>query len=110
MADGGLAAIAHGLRKRTPPDHRLLNPSRSAAALLAEVLVLLVLPLVPVIALALWAGEWTGELHLEGQPHDLTFQLGRILQSLVLALFLYKWVDLMVVIQGRIASSMVRRR
>jgi hypothetical protein len=78
--------------------------------MLVEVVTLLVLPLASVLALALWAAEWVGWLHFTGQPHDLSFHLGRILESLVLGLFLFFWVRSMTVIQGRIASSMVRRR
>jgi hypothetical protein len=109
-AAGALWLVARGLRSRRVPDHRLLDVNRSAAALLAEVLVLLALPLVPPLTLALWIGEWVAQLHFVGQPHDLAFHFGRMLQSLILAAFLVVWVALMIRIQGRIASSIVRQR
>lgn len=106
----GVSAIAAALAKRTAPDHRLLDPNRAAFALLVEVTVLLALPLVPVVSVAMWAMEWVRANHLTGQPHDLTFHLGRMLQSLLLGLFLYLWLPRMTKIQGCLASSMVRRR
>ena len=106
----GLAAVARGLRGLAAPDHRRLKANRAAAAMLLEVVVLLVLPLVPVAVVALWAGEWVLQLHLEGGPHDLSFQLGRILQSLVLVFYLFWWLRVGIGVQGRIASSMVRSR
>ncbi len=107
---GGLYAAARQFRGRKAPDQRLLDVNRSAAAMLVEVAALLTLPLAPVLSIALWAAEWIGALHVAGQPHDLTFQLGRILQTLVIGLFLYFWMKQMITIQGRIASSMVRSR
>src|SRR5262249_47567153 len=107
---GGLYAAARQFRKRKAPDQRLLDVNRSAAAMLVEVAALLALPLAPTLSLALWSAEWVGGLHISGQPHDLTFQLGRILQTLVLGLCLYLWMKQMITIQGRIASSMVRSR
>ena len=106
----GLSAIASALRKRPAPNHRLLHPDRAAFAMTAEVVVLLVLPAVPVAASAMWAYEWITGTHVVGQTHDLTFHLGRLLQSLLLALFFYRWLPAMTAIQGRIASSMLRRR
>lgn len=106
----GLALIARAIGARKAPNQRALDPNRAAGAMMIEVLTLLSLPLVPVISVAMWAAEWIGQLHIVGQPHNLEFQFGRILQSLVLALFLYRWMPLMTAIQGKIASSMVRAR
>ena len=78
--------------------------------MLVEVLTLLCLPMVPVLSAGLWAAEWIGELHIAGRSHDLSFQFGNILQSLVVGFFLYRWWKTMTVVQGRIASSMVRSR
>ncbi len=106
----GLALTAWGIGRREAPNQRLLDPNRAAGAMMVEVLALLALPLVPVLSVGIWAAEWMGELHVVGQPHDLSFHLGRILHSLILALFLYYWMPLMTAIQGKIASSMVRSR
>ena len=110
VAGVGLALTARALAKRKAPNQRSLDPNRAAGAMMVEVLALLTLPLVPVLSAGMWAAEWIGELHLAGQPHNLEFHFGRILQSLLLALFLYKWIPLMIAIQGKIASSMVRSR
>ena len=106
----GLALTARGIAGRPAPNHRWLDPNRSAGAMLVEVLALLTLPLVPVLSIGMWAAEWMGALHLAGQPHDLAFHLGRILQSQILAVFLYYWLSLATAIQGKIASTMVRSR
>jgi len=106
----GLELVARAIKARPAPNQRALDPDRSAAAMLVEVLTLIVLPLAPVAAAGMWATEWAGSLHISGQAHDLTFHLGRIIQSLILALFVYRWHFSLVTIQGKIASSMVRRR
>jgi hypothetical protein len=110
VAGFGLALTARAIGGRKAPNQRSLDPNRAAGAMLMEVLALLCLPLAPVLSAAIWAAEWIGELHVAGQPHGLEFQFGRILQTLILALFLYKWMPLMTAIQGKIASSMVRSR
>ena len=110
VAGFGLALTARGIGRRKAPNQRSLDPNRSAGAMTIEVLALLCLPLAPVLTVAIWAAEWIGSLHVWGQPHGLEFQFGRILQTLLLALFLYKWMPLMTAIQGKIASSMVRSR
>jgi len=110
LSGGGLVQVAHQLRSRRAPDHHKLPPNQAAAAMLLEVIVLLALPLVPVSSVALWAGEWIGELHLLGQAHDLSFHLGRILQSILLGLFVYIWGRSMIPVHGSIASSMIGRR
>ena len=110
VAGFGLALTARAIAARKAPNQRSLDPNRAAGAMMIEVLALLALPLVPVLSVGLWAAEWIGELHLAGQPHNLEFHFGRILQSLILAVFLYKWMPLMIAIQGKIASSMVRSR
>jgi hypothetical protein len=78
--------------------------------MLLDVAVLLALPLFVVGAPAVWVAEWVFVLHVNGQPHDLTFQLGRILQSVVLTIALFLWIRIMIAIQGRIASSLIRMR
>lgn len=110
VAGFGLALTARAIGGRRAPNQRSLDPNRAAGAMLIEVLALLSLPLVPVLSLGLWAAEWLGGLHVSGQPHDLEFQFGRILQTLLLGLFVYKWMPLITAIQGKIASSMVRSR
>jgi hypothetical protein len=110
VAGFGMALIARAIARRRAPNQRSLDPNRAAGAMTIEVLTLLTLPLVPVLSTAIWAAEWIGELHVSGQPHHLEFQFGRILQTLILAVFLYKWMPLMTAIQGKIASSMVRSR
>lgn len=114
---GGLALgwageffAARKFLSREPPHHSVLDPLKTPAALLVEVLVLLTQPLVPIGALALWIAGWLGGLHLVGQNHDLAFNLGRLIQSVPVGFFVFKWAGLMTTIQGRISSSMVRQR
>lgn len=92
------------------PDQRALNPRKVPYALLPEVLVILLLPLVPVAVPAMWGIEWWGELHAEGLPHATLFHVIRAVESLLLLVFLRYWIPAMVAIQGRIASSLVRQR
>jgi hypothetical protein len=106
----GLALVVRAIEGRPAPDQRVLDPNRAGGAMLIEVLTLLALPMAPVLSVTLWAAEWIGELHIAGRPHDLSFQLANILQSLLLAWFLYHWWRMMTIVQGRIASSMVRSR
>jgi hypothetical protein len=106
----GLAEVGRRLALFPAPQHQALDPDRTAAALLVEVAALLLLPLVPAGGVALWTGEWVAALHFAGRGHDLAFHLGRILQSLMLLYFLYRWVRAMVGVQGAIAVSMVRCR
>lgn len=114
---GGLALswageffAARQLSRREAPYHSALDPSETPAALMVEVMVLMVQPLVPIGVLALWFGEWIWGLHVAGQNHDLAFHLGRMIQSTLVLFFIFRWVGLMTTIQGRIAKSMVRRR
>ena len=106
----GLAEVARRFALAPAPQHQALDPNRTAAALLTEVLVLLLLPLVPAGGVAVWSAEWVAALHVAGRNHDLAFHLGRILQSLMLLYFLYRWVRAMVGVQGAIAVSLVRSR
>jgi hypothetical protein len=106
----GLGLVRRAIEARRAPNQRELDPNCAGGAMLVEVLTLLALPMVPVISVGLWAAEWIGELHISGRPHDLSFQFGNILQSLVIAFFLYHWWRTMTGVQGRIASSMVRSR
>lgn len=106
---GEWVAARHFLR-RDAPHPSALDPRKTPAALLVEVFVLLTQPLVPVGILALWVGEWIGGLHGIGQSHELAFNFGRLIQSALIGVFVFKWVGLMTTIQGRIASSMVRQR
>jgi hypothetical protein len=110
VAAGGLTGIAAVLGRRRAPNHRGLSPNRAAAAMLVDIAALLALPLFVAGAPAVWVLEWVFELHITGQPHDLTFQLGRILQSLVLAAALWVWARAAIRIQGRIASSLIQLR
>ena len=96
--------------RQVAPHHAALDPGKNPAALLLEVLVLLVQPLVPIAVVVLWFGEWSGSLHVAGQSHDLAFHLGRLIQSILVVFFVFKWCGLMTIIQGRISTSMVRRR
>lgn len=110
LAWAGEFFAAHRFLRREAPHHSALDPGKNPAALLVEVLVLLVQPLVPIGVLALWLGEWIASLHIVGQDHDLAFHLGRLIQSIPVGFFTFKWVGLMTTVQGRIAGSMVRRR
>jgi hypothetical protein len=110
VAAGGLTAVSSALRRSIAPNHRGLGRNRAAAAMLLDIAVLLALPMFVVGAPAVWVAEWVFELHLEGQPHDLPFQLGRILQSLAIAAALVVWVRASIGIQGKIASSLIRLR
>jgi len=107
---GALWLIAKQFLTRRIPNHWIPNPNLGAAAMLCEVMTILALPAVPVAAVALWAGEWLQSLHISGHPHDLTFHLGRILQSLFLVAFLWKWIVSTVRIQGRLGTSTIGRR
>jgi hypothetical protein len=93
-----------------PPEHTALDPSRSAFALLPEVLILLALPLVTVGAPFAWVMEWRLQLHLVGAPHGIAFHVIRSMETLCLGAFLYFWIGDMTAIQGRIACSLIRRR
>ncbi len=110
IAWAGEFLAARYLLRRDPPHSSALDPRRTPAALLVEVLVLLIQPLVPVGVAALWIGEWYGRLRLMGYHHELAFNLGRLLQSVIVGIFVYQWVGLMTAVQGKIASSMVRQR
>ncbi len=102
--------IARQFGKRRIPNHWIADPNLGAAAMLCEVSAILALPLVPVAAVALWAGEWSQAWHITGHAHDLSFHLGRILQSLLLGLCLWQWLVMTIRIQGRLASSAIGRR
>jgi hypothetical protein len=102
--------ISSQFGKRRIPNHWIADPNLGAAAMLCEVCAILALPLVPVATLALWAGEWSQTWHVAGPAHDLSFHLGRILQSLLLAFFLWQWVVVAIRIQGRLAASTIGRR
>jgi hypothetical protein len=102
--------IARQFGKRRIPNHWVANPNLGAAAMLCEVCAILALPLVPVATVALWSGEWAQTWHVSGPPHDLSFHLARILQSLLLAFFLWQWVVVASRIQGRLAGSAIGRR
>jgi hypothetical protein len=115
VAGLGLAALgeyaaARALGGRPAPCRVLLDPARAPAALLPEVLVMLIQPLVLVGVPALWVVEWLSQLHVTGQSHDFSFHLGRAVQSAVVAFFLVKWIPWMTTIQGSVASSTVPKR
>jgi hypothetical protein len=111
VSDLTLWAVARQFQNRRLPNHWIANPNLGAAAMVCEVAAILALPLVPVAAIALWGGEWAQWWHgSPPHPHDLTFHLGRILQSLLLAVFLWYWTAQTVRIQGRLGSSAIGRR
>lgn len=91
------------------PDRRRRDPRTAPFALLPEVLAVLLLPLVPVAVPVMWVAEWWGELHAAGLPHSLGFHVVRGFESLLLGVFLWRWIRAMVIIQGKIAVSLVRR-
>jgi hypothetical protein len=105
-----LRLARRAFEQMTPPEHTALDPSRMAFALLPEVLILLVLPLVAVAAPFAWVTEWWLELHLVGAPHGVAFHVIRSMETLCLVAFLYFWIGDMTAIQGRIACSLIRRR
>jgi hypothetical protein len=110
IAGGAIRLIAMQFGKRRIPNHWIANRNLGAAAMLCEILAILVLPVVPVATVALWAGEWSQSWHISGHAHDLSFHLGRILQSLLLALFLWQWIMTGIRIQGRLGASAIGRR
>lgn len=110
LAWGGDWIAARQLARCGPPRLSALDPRKTPAALLVEVLVLLTQPIAPVGTLALWILGWSASLHYIGPSHATAFTLGRVIQSAVILGFVIKWTGLMTMIQGRIASSMVRMR
>jgi hypothetical protein len=106
----GQLLCARSFTQMTPPSHQSPDPEKVAFALLPEVLVLVLMPLVPVLLPAAWGLEWWLELHVVGAPHGAAFHVIRSLESLCLAAFVYYWVRSLTSIQGSIACSMLRRR
>jgi hypothetical protein len=106
----GIFAAAGQFRKRRIPNHWIANPGLGAAAMLCEMATVLTLPLVPVLTVAIWAGEWSEGFHAEGHPHDLAFHLARILQSLLLIVFEWRWLRASVAVLGRLSNSAIGRR
>ena len=107
MALAGETWIAQRLRQKNTLGHGLLDPGRAPLALLPEILALLIQPLVVLSVPALWLGEWFWQLHVAGGDHDLAFHLGRLIQSLLIGVFLYKWIAPMTTIQGQITCSAI---
>jgi hypothetical protein len=64
---------AHRFLRRGAPQHSALDPGRNPAALLVEVLVLLVQPLVPVGVVVLWFGEWISSCTWPARAMTLLF-------------------------------------
>jgi hypothetical protein len=106
----GLRLSRRAFEQMHPPEQTALDPSKAAFALLPEVLILLVLPLVAVAAPFVWVMEWWLELHFVGAPHGVAFHVIRSMETLCLGAFLYFWIGDMTAIQGRIACSLIRRR
>lgn len=109
----GLALLGeYGLMRATAAcaPRRRPSPAQAAWALLPELTLLLAGPLVLLGGPLLWVGEWVVEWRIYGQPHSLAFQLGRLLQTLLLAAFAVKWADWMTRVQGRVAATLVRVR
>jgi hypothetical protein len=107
---GAFRLIAKHFQKRRIPNHWIRDHNLGAAAMLCEVLAIMASPVVPVASIALWAGEWSQSWHVAGHPHDLTFHLGRILQTLLLAAYLWQWMRTTVGVQGRLGVSVIGRR
>ncbi|PWT90873.1 MAG: hypothetical protein C5B56_04700 [Proteobacteria bacterium] len=105
----GQLLCARSFVQMAPPGLSGLDPSRAAFALLPEVLVLLLMPLVPVLPV-IWILEWWLELHVIGIPHSAVFHVIRSFESLCLGAFTFFWLRSMPSIQGSIACSMLRRR
>ena len=106
----GQMLCAYSFSQMAPPTHQALDPGKAAFALLPEVLVLMLMPLVPVVLPILWIMEWWLELHVVGAPHGAAFHVIRSLESVCLGAFLFYWVRSLTAIQGSIACSMLRRR
>jgi hypothetical protein len=106
----GLFSISRALNGRPAPGHWARNTNLGTVTVLSEVATVLSLPVVPVVTVALWVGEWSQSWHLAGEVHDLAFHLGRVLQSVFVAAFLWAWCISMVRIHGRLGYSMVGRR
>jgi hypothetical protein len=98
------------LEQMNPPRHDLLDPRKVPYALLPEVLILLLLPLVALAIPVMWVMEWRLELHVVGLPHGTAFHVIRSFESLLVGAFLYYWAGNMTPIQGLIACSIIRRR
>jgi len=109
MALAGETWIAQRLRDRNTL-HGPVDPRKAPFALLPEILVVLIQPVVVLSVPALWLGEWFWQLHVGGGNHDLAFHLGRLIQSLLIGIFLFKWIAPMTTIQGQIACSAVCRK
>jgi hypothetical protein len=97
-------------RKRRIPNHWIGNPNLGAAAMLCEMATVLAAPLVPVLTVAIWAGEWAEGFHAAGRAHDLAFHLARILQSLLLIVFEWRWLKASITVLGRLSNSAIGRR
>jgi hypothetical protein len=105
----GLWQAGRALAK-APPPRRLSASGRRMYRCMPEVLVLLLLPLVPAGGITLWATEWAFAFHTAGRVHDLAFHLGRMLESLLLLIFVWQWIRATIVVQARVAALITRDR
>jgi hypothetical protein len=110
VASFGQLLCGRSLAQLAPPTSESLNPRTVSFALMPEVLVLVLMPLVPVALFSMWVMEWCLELHVAGPPHTTLFHAIRSIESASLGVFLYFWVRRLTGIQGNIACSMLRRR
>jgi hypothetical protein len=110
IASFGQLLCGRSFAQLAPPAHQALDPRTVPFALMPEVLVLLLMPLVPVALSSMWVMEWCFELHVAGLPHTTLFHTIRSIESACLGVFLYGWVRRLTGIQGNIACSMLRRR
>jgi len=107
---GAEILAARSFIQMDPPRHKGLDPRHVPFALLPEVFVILLLPLVPLVVPVAWLAEWWGELHFAGPAHELRFHVIRSVEAVMIAAFVYVWIPAMTTIQGRIAASLVRNR
>lgn len=87
------------------PDWLHLPPVRAVAATLPEILLILLLPLTPVGEAAFWAAAcWSSWPHASG-PVQVAWVLARLVQALLLAVFISAWTPPMIETEGRLIAG-----
>jgi hypothetical protein len=107
-SSGILALLSAGYRRKRRPRHHLLSPAMAAFALLCDSLAVFTPAVTVPACIAVWGLEWWLELHFSGSDHVLSFHLGRILQSLVLAGALSLWYWIASGLTARVAGTRIR--
>lgn len=87
------------------PDWLHLPAAQAVAAALPEILLIVLLPLVPVGVVATWAAAcWVSWPHAAG-PEQVAWVLARLVQALVLAVFITLWTPPMIETTGRLVAG-----